>query len=482
MKKKTNNTFIYVNIFLFPIIVLAWTDFSETRVYKNGLYDLHYLQAHCPISKIMRGFAIEKPTKSTIRVAMNCIPLDKSIKYMYQEITNYTSPEDCKDNRFIWLDKHKILCKEGHVLIGFTFFMFDQKCHLSYTCIPIPKSSCYNKNYFSTNYFPLPKGHLESKGFSMILAPSYNAGLQGFELVMKFYHDDKQWEARLNYSWCWLPEIGDTNESVSPKNIGIDIDLYIKYNKENIKKTLQNILDFKEIFTKFKDYISFTPHILVNVTSNEEQSKLSNDFKNEHCINEGKYCLNKIDNIQGKQLIMESLKQSCLGTDLILFSPDSIKEIFFEYIFVYQNKCINQTGVISCGDEALQMFGVQKWATERCIQESFENKEKLSGFNSIIERENLIIQEKNIIFDEFPYLTINDKKITLNKKEVISVICSYLGNIIQCKESNLNNQRVSLLSLLLIITLILLSLFLICIIYKYIKVHLTHDNLYLLNK
>ena len=42
MKKKTNNTFFYVNIFLLPIIVLAWTDFVETRVFKNGLYDLHY--------------------------------------------------------------------------------------------------------------------------------------------------------------------------------------------------------------------------------------------------------------------------------------------------------------------------------------------------------------------------------------------------------------------------------------------------------
>lgn len=484
MKKKTNNTFFYVNIFLLPIIVLAWTDFSETRVFKNGLYDLHYLQAQCPLSKIMRGFAIEKPTKSTIRIAMNCIPLDKSIKYMYQEITNSTSPQECVDDRFIWLDKHQVLCKEGHVLIGFTIFMFDKKCHLSYTCLPIPKSSCYNKNYLSTSYFPLPKGQLESKGFPKILAPPYNAGLQGFEFVVNYHKDDIHWEARFNYSWCLFPESVETidSESVNLKNTGIDIDLYIKYSQENIKKSLQFIIDFKEIFTKFKEYISFTPHILINVTSNEEQDKLSNDFKNAHCINEGKYCLNKIDNIQGKQLIMESLKQSCLGTDLILFSSDSIKELFFEYIFVYQNKCINQTGVINCGDEVLQMFGVQKWTTERCIQESFENREKLSGENSIIERENLIIQEKNFTFDEFPYLTVNDNKINLSKNEVISIICRVLGNITQCNESNLNKQGGTFLSVILRIMLVFFALFLIYIIYKYIKVHFSHNNLYLLNK
>ena len=179
---------------------------------------------------------------------------------------------------------------------------------------------------------------------------------------------------------------------------------------------------------------------------------------------------------------MESLKQSCLGTDLILFSSDSIKELFFEYIFVYQNKCINQTGVINCGDEVLQMFGVQKWTTERCIQESFENREKLSGENSIIERENFIIQEKNFTFDEFPYVTVNENKIILSKNEVISIICRVLGNITQCNESNLNKQGGSFLSVILRIMLVFFALFLIYIIYKYIKVHFSHNNLYLLNK
>ena len=59
MMLNTNNSIFILNILLLPSFVLLWTDFSETRLIKNGIYDLHQLQAFCPSYKILRGFTFE---------------------------------------------------------------------------------------------------------------------------------------------------------------------------------------------------------------------------------------------------------------------------------------------------------------------------------------------------------------------------------------------------------------------------------------
>ena len=435
MMLNTNNSIFILNILLLPSFVLLWTDFSETRLIKNGIYDLHQLQAFCPSYKILRGFTFEHPTNSTIRIAMNCIPLDKSIKYQYADINNNTRPITITNNSMMWLEQQEILCGQSQVLLGFAIFIYNNVMNFAYTCLPIPNSSCYNENTLLSKVFPFPNGDLKRITFPPIVASPYYGGLQGFKLTVRRVNEEEKWKAFISYSWCLFGNDIKSEEELI-KSTGINVDLYFKYTDNNIDKVLDFLTSFKRIYFRFKDLISFSPHYIVNIRDEKEIAKIPKEEISLNCTEDGRYCLEDVKENTGKSMVMESLKQLCLGTDMVSYSSIYFKEMYFEYLYTYKTKCIHKSGIIDCGESVLDMYGVHQWSIEQCFQDNFEDPHHLKGKNKLFEREYLLMKENNIKEKDLPLIKLNNKITIYNLDEdsLIKQICKILGNIPQCKK------------------------------------------------
>lgn len=367
--------------------VLLWTDFSQTVVNNQSIFGLFGVKAYCPGNSIIRGFEIEKPTISTVRWNLQCIPLQIEGGHISHLVSDQV--ECLNDTSFSWMNKINLRCPPERVLYGLSLELYkDNLCGFHYLCKTIPGSLCINSNKIVTKTVPFPKDlQNEMIPHLPVVAGDYYAGLQG--LMMDITNDTFNYK----YSWCVLPQFNISNnyDGLIEEN---DLMIEMFFNLDD-DKSLNYIVDvLGEVKKQFHNQIrfSFYPHYLINFKTTKN--------KEEECINN--YCLSK------KEKVIESLKQFCI------YQED--KELYFLYMDEYKNNCTEYYN--GCGEKIFEKYNIDKNRIEKCINETFTSE----GDNNYFEPITLVIQEKN--YTKFPVLLINQKQSTMkNKDEIFAQIC-----------------------------------------------------------
>lgn len=455
------NPFSAIKVFFISSIfinnlVVSWTDFSETRVIKGGLRDIMNLPAFCPVTKYLRGISLDHPTHSTIRWALQCSPLNENKEYKYMEKSFSTSGTKCdKKNQFHCLKDHPILCPPGSILKGFNIYNYDLLA-VSFTCLSVHNAVCLNSNSVSSEPFYIKNNSLKSSDFKPVITENFNSAIQGFHLDI----DDTTDTTHFKYSFCFFnnheaekeKEFDKTNVTQIVETTGVNIDFYFYLVEE---KSLKFLSDFSSVSKKFKDYISFTPHYLMNTTM---KNYLGKDEIEKNCINNGEFCLKPYKKrSSGYHLLLETVKQLCIFNEAQIGDRYN-KDLYFEYIYTYRTDCLKDNLRADCGANLFEMYGLGKVFFSHCIQSSFSNQEEMNGENKILKKQFMISNDKNI--DKIS-LFINGAKIEdYSISKVVDHLCKIMPKIKPCMHEEEDDQipfaKIALYTFSAILTLLIL--------------------------
>ena len=422
-------------IFLLSVLPssLSWTDFSQTVINTNGIYDLYKLKASCPRNMAIRGFALDKPSLSTLRWALQCIKpsnLDKS-KALVSKKTNV---DKCDDSRIIWLDRHYIKCDPDQVLHSFTFLNNgnEKECYFLYECLPLTSSLCHFNLDQPSKTVNNHLGDLRKFPLLPVIANQKDSALIGFQFRMS-YNDNNIWETFIYYGWC-VTSVPNYNS----KSTGIDVEVFFKLDDA---KMITFLSDFYEYYRRIEKYISFTPHYLINGNAQYTEEYIHDvnylDYITNNCVSKGKYCYdippNSDENSMGRYFLLETVRQQCIHHSATVGSMrNNIKGLYWDFIYYYKNHCSPESAFrLNCGSEIFDKYNFNGYNVMQCIANSFGGSEGIynddlcDNDNKILERESVIAKEKNITIENSPVIIIDGNKyITkLQPKLVFEEIC-----------------------------------------------------------
>ena len=389
---------------LLPTILFCFTDFSETVISSKGILSLFGIKAYCYNGSILRGIALQKPTPSTIRWALQCVPMEVDGRHISHHVSDQV--ECLNDPNGYWLSKIDIRCPPERVLYGLSIELYNKDlCGVHYLCQKVDGALCLNYNKVESNTIPYPNNvSKESLTTLPIVAGDYYAGIQGFRLNVN------KGSMKYMYSWCALPQY-DNNNNLD--NLAKDNDLNIEmYFRLDDSKSVKYIVDvIGGVKKTFKDAIlfSFYPHYIKPLKGSEQ----------------------------------ESIKQSCI------YEID--KDVYFDYMEEYYINCSNSN---NCGEQILNNYNVSKQDLNKCIQNMNENR--------YLNSEMKIIKDNKY---SIPSLFINSRLSQMKtKEEIFSHLCHNTTNILlpQCQDI-LSSQNESSASTFKIIIIILISIILVAV-------------------
>ena len=472
---------VLIILLFFVKYSLTWTDFSKTVINKDGIYDLNGIKATCPKNKVIRGFALDKPSQSTIRWALHCILPSNIDNTKKSVITKSTNRDDCEDSRMIWWDRHTIKCDENQVLHSFTFISEKQskKCYFMYECIQLTNSLCHFNLNQATKTVSSNKGNLLKFPLLPVIANQKDSALIGFQFRNQ-YTSDVLWESFIFYGWCVT-----TLPNQNSKSTGIDIEVYFELTDKNM---LNFLSDFYEYYRRIEKYISFTPHYLFKTGNPINDPSLEQDVDNldyitNNCLTKGKYCYDKTDdeNKLGRYYLLETLRHLCIHKVANDGSNRSnIKALYWDFIFFYNNQCNPSTAFrMNCGNELFEKYKTNLYQVMSCLSKSFGNDNAVfsddlcDNENNILEKESVYSKEKNISIESAPSITIDGKLyIKLNPRYIFEEICLKLIKDLEyfvtpCAQYYKKYKATSnLLKLLIALFIIFISIIVIGIMYR----------------
>lgn len=145
-------------------------------------------------------------------------------------------------------------------------------------------------------------------------------------------------------------------------------------------KSLDFIKNFKEEHYNFGSNVNFRPRI---VTWSCIQCET--DFKKKECVSNGRYCAmnHKSTYIQGKDIIMEDLREICLHQILL---KENNEQQWWEYMKYVHRMCYEEVNE-DCSKMAHKQFNLNYTATEECVKKSFDGANFQKDDNSLLKAE-----------------------------------------------------------------------------------------------
>ncbi len=213
--------------------------------------------------------------------------------------------------------------------------------------------------------------------------------------------------------------------------------------------SLKFIKALEEVYSKLKDRILFEPHIVTF-------SSKSQEFITNNCVSQGAYCAfdPETASIDGKMVIMESLRQKCVYKIGI--------SLYFQYMNHFYSQCVEKF-TQECSDAILYKIGGDSNNIAKCVSNSFHdsNPEIDQNENDILASEKEF--QKNISITAFPNIFVNNNlyKGSLSTIDLLLSLCSSLHDETQeCHNLSISSQPLNKLP----IFIFFITLFLVCFI------------------
>ena len=190
---------------------------------RNGIYDLVGLKAECPYTGAMKTVQVIY-TSSQLYYQMQCyssnaasIEYDESVIKVYYE-TKTTNYDLCTDNRFIWLDRHQIVCTKDFALSSFYLEKSGTNCRYTYTCVAVKST------YEDVQLTNKATSKLDAKSGAMTGLTTLKIGdagsnrnaLHNFRLQMDY--TKSTWEAQYYYGIITLRDMAAVKDDYLAKS------------------------------------------------------------------------------------------------------------------------------------------------------------------------------------------------------------------------------------------------------------------------
>lgn len=182
----------------------------------------------------------------------------------------------------------------------------------------------------------------------------------------------------------------------SPDNV---VEMEFWYSSNNVLA-----LDFLKEFDKYmydlQDYLAFVPRF---VTWGCEMC--TEGFKQVECFGDGKYCApnhSMFDNVQGKEVILEDLRETCLHSKL---ASEWRESVWWDYMRYVHMSCYDFVSE-DCSKRAHEQIGEDFEKTMRCVESSFDGqKMDYHSDNEILAKNSEAWRDYGILY--WPSVTIN---------------------------------------------------------------------------
>lgn len=132
-------------------------------------------------------------------------------------------------------------------------------------------------------------------------------------------------------------------------------------------KALDFIRNFRDTNKLLGEGIEFTPHIVSWACTSCDA-----DFKRKECLSNGRYCAmnHKGIYIQGKDILIEDLRQKCLHR-LVSEDPKQSIDLWWQYMQYVHRMCYEEI-TESCSKLGHKQIGRDFEMTMKCVNESFD--------------------------------------------------------------------------------------------------------------
>ena len=185
-------------------------------------------------------------------------------------------------------------------------------------------------------------------------------------------------------------------------------------------------LDFLKEFDQYAHgldgYIKFSPRFVTWPCPSCEPS-----FTNDECLSGGKYCSpnfikTEFNNIKGRNILLEDLRQSCLHDNL---SKQGKLSTWFDYIKEVHAECFDFISE-KCSQNAHTALGLDWTGTKKCVNTSFLGASQSKDDNTILRANADQWTEYGTMF--WPAVTINQSTMRgdITPENVLEDICANL--------------------------------------------------------
>ena len=150
------------------------------------------------------------------------------------------------------------------------------------------------------------------------------------------------------------------------------------------------------------------------------------DFKKKHCLGNGMYCAMTKDvssTIQGKDILMEDLRQYCVWDNLFF---DSHKPKYFDYMSTVHEFCPNGKISRKCHELGMQKVNLNQTLIDLCVKNTFDNKGKIN----YSEDTNVVLRDNQLRWLEhgthlYPGVVINGETFRgqVNPDNILEAVC-----------------------------------------------------------
>lgn len=205
------------------------------------------------------------------------------------------------------------------------------------------------------------------------------------------------------------------------------VEIEFWYSSNNVL-ALDFIKEFDKYMPDLQYWVDFTPRFVTWACPS-----CTDDFKKEECFGNGAYCAPNhgksfTQNIKGKDIIMEDLRQSCLHNQLKHNTESSTGSewVWWDYMKYVHQECFDFI-TKECSEEAHKDIGVDFHETENCVKDSFGKKPIQ------FKAENRILRDNAEAWTEYgtlywPSITINRATFRgdITPENILEAVCAGL--------------------------------------------------------
>lgn len=150
------------------------------------------------------------------------------------------------------------------------------------------------------------------------------------------------------------------------------------------------------------------------------------DFKKKHCLGNGMYCAMTKDvspTIQGKDILMEDLRQYCVWDNLFF---NSQKPKYFDYMHTVHELCPNGKISRKCHELGVKKVSLNQTLIDYCVKNTFDSKGKINYSEDL----NAVLRDNQAKWLEhgthlYPGLVINGETFRgqVNPDNIMEAVC-----------------------------------------------------------
>lgn len=160
------------------------------------------------------------------------------------------------------------------------------------------------------------------------------------------------------------------------------------------------IKNFNQDVVSLDTTAEFTPRIVTWACTS-----CDSELKKKECVSNGKYCAmnHKGTYVQGKDIIMEDLREKCLHT---LLKEDKAVNKWWDYMAYVHKMCYEEVNE-DCSKMGHKSIGREYQKTVDCVTSSFEGSNPVKDDNRILRAESEAWKEYGTAY--WPSVVINDR-------------------------------------------------------------------------